>query len=213
MWAQIKRFLECAPHKEKIYKYLFTQISKMLLNINALKVLEEFCLDYDKKVYGRQIALKNKMNQKTIANALNGLEKQGILRYFTEGRNKYYSLNKLNPETKEIIKMVEIARKNEFIEHHNKLKALFEELGKRAKGILIVFGSYANFTNKSDSDLDILNIDGSLDIEDIKDRFKVKINPVKIDLKKFNKEEVFIKEIIKNHVILKGVEDFVDLIW
>lgn len=185
----------------------------MLLNINALKVLEEFCLDYDKKIYGRQIALKNKMNQKTVANALNSLEKQGILKYSTEGRNKYYSLNKRNPETKEIIKITEIARKNKFIEHHNKLKALFEELEKRTKGILIVFGSYSNFTDKSDSDLDILNIDGSLDIEDIKDKYKVKINPVKIELKKFNKEEVFIKEIIKNHIILKGVEDFVDLIW
>ena len=33
------------------------------------------------------------MNQKTIANTLNSLEKQNIVKFSTEGRNKYYILN------------------------------------------------------------------------------------------------------------------------
>ena len=53
----------------------------MLLNENAISVLSEFCSDYDKRVYGSQIAKKLKMNQKTVSNTLNALEKENILKY------------------------------------------------------------------------------------------------------------------------------------
>jgi len=188
-------------------------MSNMLLHDKTLNILEEFCLDYNKKIYGRRVANKLRMNQKTVSNLLNQLEKEGVLKYSTEGKNKYYFLNMLNPQIKDIIKMLEIARKNKFIQKHSKLKDLFYALEKRANGTLVIFGSYANFTSNKESDLDVFVIGNIKDIEDLEDLYKIKINIIKSSREKINKEEVFMKEIIKNHVIIKGVEEFVELIW
>lgn len=185
----------------------------MILNDKALNILEEFCLDYNKKIYGRQIANKLKMNQKTVSNMLNRLEKEGVLKYSTEGKNKYYFLNMLNPQIKDIIKMLEIARKNKFIQKYNKLKDLFYALEKRTNGILVIFGSYANFTSNKDSDLDIFVIGSIKDIEDLENLYKIKINIIKSNKEKINKENVFVKEVIKNHFVIRGFEEFVELIW
>ena len=188
-------------------------MSNMLLNEKALDILEEFCLNYTKKIYGRQVANKLKMNQKTVSNMLNRLEKEGILKYSTEGKNKYYFLNMLNPQIKDIIKMLEIARKTKFIQKYSRLKDIFYTLEKRAHGILVIFGSYANFTSNKDSDLDVFVIGKIGEVEDLESLYKIKINIVKSNKEKINKEDVFMKEIIKNHIIIKGVEEFIELIW
>lgn len=185
----------------------------MLLNDNTIKVLAEFCLDYNKRVYGRNIANMLKINQKTIANLLNKLEKDGILKYSIEGKNKYYFLNKLNSQIPDIIKIIEIERKNTFIKHYKKLKDLFFNLEKRTKGIIIIFGSYANFTSNEKSDLDVFVIGKIFETEDLEELYKIKINIVNSNKKKVNKEEIFIKEVIKNHIILRGAEEFIELIW
>ena len=188
-------------------------MSNMLLNEKEARILGEFCLDIGKKIYGRSIASKLKMNQKTVSNILNKLEKESILKYSTEGKNKYYFLNMLNPQVKDTIKMLEISRKNKFIQMHSRLKELFYALEKRAKGILVIFGSYANFTNDKNSDLDVFIIGNIEETEDLENLYKIKINIIKSQKEKINKEDVFIKEIIKNHIILKGVEEFTEMIW
>lgn len=185
----------------------------MLLNINTLAILSEFCSDYYKRIYGWQIAKKLKMNQKTASNILNSLEKHNILKYTTEGKNKYYFLNTLNPETADILKIVEFGRKNNFIEKNSKLGGLFNELEKKSQGMLIVFGSYASLTSNKVSDLDIFSLGKINDVEDLEERYGIKINIVKSNRDKFNKSEVFVKEIIKNHIILRGVEEFIELTW
>ena len=86
-------------------------MSNMILNKNKVSVLEEFSKDYTMMAYGRGIAKKLKMNQKTIANTLNELEKEHILKFTQEGRNKYYYLNRLYPYIKEIIKLIETQKK------------------------------------------------------------------------------------------------------
>ncbi len=185
----------------------------MLLNENAFKVLAEFCSDFSRKIYGGQVAKKLKMNQKTVSNILNTLEKKNIVKYTTEGKNKYYFLNKLNPEVKEIIKIVELGRKNKLFERYSRLKNLFLEFEKKAQGILIIFGSYANFTSNEKSDLDIFILGKIEDTGDLEEKYHIKLNVVKSSKDKFNKSEVFINEVIKNHIILKGVEEFIELTW
>lgn len=185
----------------------------MLLNKNNFKVLSEFCSDYSKKVYGGQIAKKLKMNQKTVSNVLNSLEKQNIIKYSTEGKNKYYFLNRLNPKIPDILKILELGRKNNFLDKYPKLNELFISLEKRTSGMLIIFGSYANFTANNNSDIDVFVLDKIREIEDLEKKYNLKINIIKSSKEKFNKEEIFIKEVIKNHIILKGVEEFIELTW
>lgn len=185
----------------------------MLLDKKAIRILEEFSSDYSKRIYGRDMAKKLKMNQKTVSNILNNLEKDNTLKFSQEGKNKYYFLNKFNPEIKEIIKLIEIERKIKFINRHNKLRELFDKLEQRSTGMTIIFGSYASGSAYEKSDLDVFVTGKISDLEDLENLYKVKINVINSDKKKFDKEEHIIKEIIKNHIILKGVEEFVELIW
>mgnify|MGYP001558553237 CR=1 FL=1 len=185
----------------------------MLLNEKAFKVLAEFCSDYSKRIYGGKVAKTVKMNQKTVANVLNNLEKQNILKYSTEGKNKYYFLNKLNPQIPEYLKILELVRKNYFTAKNSKIRELFTALEKNTSGTLIIFGSYANFTNNEKSDLDIFVLGKIKDVKELGEKYNLQINIIKSTRDKFNKDEVFIKEVIKNHIILKGVEEFIELTW
>ena len=185
----------------------------MLLNRKELRILKEFSADYTKKIYGRDVAKKLKMNQKTVSNILNKLEEEHILKFTQEGKNKYYYLNEFYSYIKEIIQLIEIQRKIDFLEKYGKLKELFLKIAERSEGILIVFGSYANFSANEKSDLDFFVIGNILEIEDLEEFYNIKINIVKSDKNRFNKNEHIIKEIIKNHIVLKGVENFIELIW
>jgi len=188
-------------------------MSNMVLNNNSLEILESFSGDYKKNIYGRDISKKLKMNQKTVSNILNKLEKENILKFSIEGKNKYYYLNNLNYKIKEIIKIIEINRKIKLIEKYKKFSELFNKLESRIEGVLIIFGSYANFLTNEKSDLDILIIGKHQELKDLEELYNIKINIVKIDKNKFNKEDILIKEIIKNHIIFKGMEEFIELIW
>lgn len=187
-------------------------MSSMILNTNSLKILEDFAENYNKKVYGRNISKKLKMNQKTVSNILNKLEKEHLLKFSVEGKNKYYYLNKSNQNIKEIIKLIEINRKIKFIEKYKKFYELFAKFESKTEGILIIFGSYANFSANEKSDLDVLIIGKNKEIKDLEDLYGLKINIVRINKEKFNKEDTLVKEIIKNHIILKGIEEFIELI-
>jgi|SRR3989344_431563 len=188
-------------------------MSIMILNNNISNILENFATDYNKKIYGRDVAKKLKMNQKTVSNILNKLEKENILKFSFEGKNKYYYLNNLDQNIKEIIKLIEISRKIKFIEKYKSFKDLFNKLESRIEGIIGIFGSYANFSANKKSDLDVLIIGENREIKDLEQLYNIKINIVKIDKYKFDKGDTLIREIIKNHVILKGVEQFIELIW
>ena len=185
----------------------------MLLNQKTLGILGEFAPDYSKRIYGGDVAKRLKMNQKTVANILNKLEKEHILRSSIEGKNKYYFLNKFNSNIREVVKLVEIGRKVDFLEKNKAVKDLFEKLEERAEGILAIFGSYAKGTAKKSSDLDIFLIGKIKDIEDLERMYNIKINVIKADKSKFDKKEPLIREVISNHIMLKGMEDFVGLIW
>ena len=185
----------------------------MILNINRFKILEEFTADYNKRIYGRNVAKKLKMNQKTVSNVLNELEMEHVLRFVKEGKNKYYSLNEFYPYMMEIIHLIETQRKINFIEKYKKIRNLFSKLEERTEGMLIIFGSYASFGANEKSDLDVLSIGKIKNVEDLEDIYNIKINIIKINENKFDKNEHIVKEIIKNHIILKGTENFIYLIW
>ncbi|MEK6862224.1 MAG: nucleotidyltransferase domain-containing protein [Nanoarchaeota archaeon] len=185
----------------------------MILNNKELKILTEFTSDYNSKRYGRAIAAELKMNQKTVSNILNMLERQNIIKFKREGKNKYYFLNKLNPSTKEMIKLVEINKRIVLFEKYKKLNSLFLEIEKRTNGIIIIFGSYANSTKNERSDLDVFIIGNISDIDDLETLYNIKINVVKSTKDKFKSNDLFLKEIMNNHILLKGVEEFIDLTW
>jgi predicted nucleotidyltransferase len=185
----------------------------MLLNRKELDILEEFTGNYSGRIYGRAVAKKLKMNQKTASTILAKLEKENILKFTQEGKNKYYFLNKFNAYIKDTLKIIEISRKIKFLERNKKEIGLFEKLEERTKGVLIIFGSYSGGRSTEKSDLDVFVIGNIKEIEDLEQLYNIKINIIKSSEDKFDKEENIIKEIMQNHIILKGAEEFINLIW
>ena len=77
------------------------------------------------------------------------------------------------------------------------------------KGVAVIFGSYAKGIQKDDSDLDVFVV-GKAD-EDAIDKVS-KMYKVEISLKIYPKfkKDILTKEVIKDHIILKDVEQFVE---
>ena len=69
----------------------------------------------------------------------------------------------------------------------------------------IIFGSYAKGLAHKDSDIDVY-----LETEDniLKNKVKEINSRLSIKTGKFDVKSLLIKEIIKNHVIIRGLEDF-----
>lgn len=136
---------------------------------------------------------------------MNGLFKENVLDFKKEGKNKVFFIKK-NLQAKNYVFNAERYKLIRLVEKYPELNIIAEDILKNAQEKLIVlFGSYAKFTSKTDSDIDIYvetkNIKVKNNIESIHSKLRVKIGD-------FNLDSQLIKEIIKNHVILKGVEEF-----
>ena len=51
------------------------------------------------------------------------------------------------------------------------------------------------------------------ELSDLETLYNIKINVVKSTTNKFKPDDLFSKEILNNHIILKGVDEFIRLIW
>lgn len=185
-------------------------MNKMLLK-TEFEILEYFIKGKDKLFHGRELSRLLNKNQKTISNSLIKLEKKNILSFNYKGKNKYYFLNFDNPTINEIINLVEINKKIKFLNKNITLIDPIRELEKNCNGILVIFGSYAKGNEKKKSDIDLFLIGNINNLELIKKTYNLKLHIIKSDKKKFKKNNFFIKEIIENHIIIKGVEEFTKL--
>ena len=158
-----------------------------------------------KKSHLREISRKLNVPHSTILRKIRKLLEKNVLDFFLEGKNKVFFI-KNNLKAKNYVFSAEIYKYNQFLEKNPKLSVLFEDILKIAKSNLIVlFGSYAkqNFGKNSDIDIYVNTTDKNLikNIENLNLKLSVKIG-------KFDKSSLLIKEIIKDHIIIRGVETF-----
>ncbi len=138
---------------------------------------------------------------------------------------KNFYPNLLSEEGQYVFSLIELEKKNLFFKRFPKLigpfKQLITNLESRTKTI-IIFGSFANFSQTKESDLDILFlINKKIDINNLKKNiersfitFDHEISP-RIDFLnnfKKNKNKGIYQTIIKNHIIIKGALDYIKLI-
>jgi len=153
----------------------------------------------------REIARSIKESHSTVSRKINELVKENIIDYKKQGKNKIFFI-KNNLKAKNYIYSAEIYKLNKLLKKHPKLLIIFEDIKKNfSKAIIILFGSYAKGNEKSNSDIDIY-----LETTDNKIKNKIKELNSKLSIKigEFDMNLLLIKEIIKNHVIIRGVEDF-----
>ncbi len=156
-----------------------------------------------KELHVRRMAKVVNTPHASISRSMKGLVSKGVVDFRLEGRNKIFRLKKG-------IEALNYA----YIAEHFKLLKLFSKypflsiitesiLSKTREKLVIIFGSYAKFTAKKDSDIDIF-----IETEDR----EVKANTERIDSRlsvkigKFSKNDLLIKEIAKDHAIIRGVE-------
>lgn len=191
----------------------------MLLNELTLNVLKEFMGDYTGSFTGSYIAKKMSLNQKSVANILNKMENEGLMKSRTMGKNKEFSLNLDNAEAvKNFIVAAEHLRTAEFLKKNPVIKEVLTKAGDAFDGVVVVFGSYAKGTQKKDSDLDVF-VAGAYDrgkVSKVSELYNLQVSvknyPASAFRRALRKKDVLLNEVIKNHVIISGAEGFVNAV-
>jgi predicted nucleotidyltransferase len=176
----------------------------MVQNKNNLE-LEIILVLLKNKTHLREIARILNESHSTVLRKINELIKENILDYKKEGKNKVFFI-KNNLKAKNYVYSAEIHKLNNLLKKHPELSVIFEDIKKNfLRGMIILFGSYAKGIPKEDSDIDIYletnNNDTKNKIKEIHSKLSIKIG-------KFDTKSLLIKEIIKNHIIIRGLEDF-----
>lgn len=187
----------------------------MVIKVNNtdLRILSLFTKGYDKEFYIREVERLLKVSSRTALKTMAKLEKIGILESKKKGKIKTYSIRKTTV-SREFFLLAEQYKKIQFLEENPLIKEVLEKADAFMKGIVIIFGSYAKGTQKEDSDLDLFIV-GTYDKKEIKNagkKYGIDINIKSYPLQLFEKgihDDILLKEINKNHILIKDAEGFV----
>lgn len=153
----------------------------------------------------RGIAKQLNESHSTVLRKLNKLMMENILDYRMEGRNKVFFIKK-NLQAKNYVYNAERYKLIELLRKYPELDVIMESVLKASKEtLIIIFGSYAKSTAKKDSDIDLFVETRN---RAVKEQLESIHSKVKVKLGYFDLSSSLVKEIVKNHVILRGVEEF-----
>ncbi len=155
--------------------------------------------------HGREVSKHLNVPLTSVQRALSDLEKKNILDFKISGKNKIYFIKK-NLCARKYVFSAENYKLLKLIENYPLLEPIFSEIINVCdSSLIILFGSYAKFNPKKDSDIDIYVETSDKQVKKQIEMIHSKLS-VKIGI--FNVNSLLIKEIIKNHVIVKGVEQY-----
>lgn len=160
-----------------------------------------------KEAHGRELAKALKTSLTRIQSILNRLSSHNVLDYKTQGKNHIYFI-KRNLVAKTFILNAENYNLAKLLCKYPFMEPLFKEVTQKyPHQMIILFGSYAKFIPKEDSDIDIY-LD-SID-KQVPEKIKLINEMINVKIGEFNKEDLLIQEIINNHIIIQGGETFYD---
>jgi len=187
----------------------------MITKVNDmdLKILSLFTKGYDCEYYIREVEKLLKVSSRTALVTLAKLEKKGILESKKRGKIKVYAIRK-STLSREFFLLAEQYKRIRFLEKNHVVKEILEKADAFLGGMVMVFGSYAKGMQKEDSDLDLFVV-GKYDEKKIKEvgkKYGKAINIKSYPMSIFEKEiceDILLKEISGNHVLIKDAEGFV----
>jgi len=187
--------------------------NKINITENGLQIISLFTNGFDREYYIREVEKLLKISPRTAQLILEDLENKGIIESKVKGKIKSYKL-KINELSKKYLTFVEQYKSIAFMEKNLLTKEVIEKISPFINGIGIIFVSYVKSISDKESDLDIF-IAGNYKKEEIKKvsrnlgiEISVKCYPLKTFEKNAN-QDIFLKEILKNHLIFKNVELFI----
>jgi len=161
-------------------------------------------------LHPRGIAEKLTTNHMTISRKLRELVKDNVVDYRVEGKNNVYFLKK-TLEGRNAAMIAEIYKQTQVISRYPVLRGIFRSVQELPEiHLAVLFGSYAKGLVIKGSDIDIYL---ETDTTSIKKQLEQKNSSLSVKIGKFDTNSILIREIIKNHVIIRGVEVFIDKTW
>lgn len=153
----------------------------------------------------RRIADELGIPHSTVHRRVNELVMDNVLDFRMEGKNKVMFI-KRSFQARNYVFNAERYKFIKLLRTYPRLSVILEDMLARTNSkLVILFGSHAKFNAKKDSDIDVFveTIDGAVknDLESVNSKIQVKIGEFAID-------SDLIKEIIKHHVLLRGVEEY-----
>lgn len=158
-----------------------------------------------KENHVRCIAQRLHESHSTVSRKLNNLKKENVIDSRKEGKNKIFFLKK-NIISHSYILQAELHKLTKLLRKHAELGIIFEEILKKTdEKLIVLFGSYAKGLAKKDSDIDIYIETKSRNTKKLVESIHSKLN---VKIGSFDTKSPLIKEIIKNHIIIRGIEEF-----
>jgi len=141
----------------------------------------------------------------TLSRVIKKMVKKNLVDFKREGKNKIFNLKK-GIETINYVYLAEHYRLVRLIDKYPNMAVIIETITKKTdEKLILLFGSYAKFNAKPDSDIDLFVETKNRNVKRTVDEINSKINTKIGD---FEKSNPLVKEIIKDHVIIKGVETY-----
>jgi predicted nucleotidyltransferase len=189
-----------------------------------LKIVDLLARNPERKFTINEIAKSLNEYYFNVHRTISKLIKDNVIIKEKVGKSYLCSINLRNEKSFALIQLSEIERKNNFYNSNKEIKVILEDLVETLKSVnpvsIVLFGSYAKGSASRESDIDILLISktkprmGKI-AREMYAKYGKEINLIAIspnDFKK-QKDKALIKEIIENHYILYGVENFVNLVF
>lgn len=153
----------------------------------------------------RRLAKDLGVSHTTVLRKLKDLLDENVVDFRIEGRNRTYFL-KRTLEARVYIYAMEWYALGNLIDEAPHLRSVIKAIqGRSDIPLAVIFGSYAKGTADAKSDIDLYIETGDRmmkrELERYHSKLSVKIGP-------WDPDNLLIREIVKNHIIVKGVERF-----
>lgn len=160
-------------------------------------------------LHPRGLAEKLHSNHMTVSRRLRNLIEENVVDYRKEGKNKVYFLKK-SIEGRNAVMIAEIYRQSNILHQYPVLRGIFESF-QEIPGIplVLLFGSYAKGRATKESDIDVYA--ETLDT-DVKKQLERRHSSLSIKIGTFDPSSPLIREIIKDHIVIRGVEVYFEKI-
>ncbi|MEN6395466.1 MAG: nucleotidyltransferase domain-containing protein [Methanoregula sp.] len=158
-------------------------------------------------LHTRAIAERLASNHATVLRKLRDLTEDNIVDFRAEGKNKVYSIKK-TLEGRNAAIIAEMYKQSMAVSRYPVLRGIIRAVHDMPDiPLALLYGSYAKGLAKKDSDIDLfietLNTSSKKQLEQRNSSLSVKLGD-------FDTKNLLIREIIKDHIIIKGVEVYFD---
>jgi len=196
---------ECRVAARQANTSSFSTIGSNLYHVEQNLTIRIIGLLLKADSYPRSIAKDLDVSHPTVLRKLKSLLDENVVDFRVEGKNTVYFLKK-SLEARVYVYMAEWYSLGQTIRCAPHLRSIIRTIQERNDvPLAILFGSYAKGTFGPSSDIDVYIETTDRDVKRDLERRHSKLS-VKIGL--WEPENLLIQEIVKNHVILKGVERY-----